>query len=311
MVQNPIVLIGGPTAGGKSGLALRLAEATGGEIVNADALQLYGDLRILSARPSPADEARAPHHLFGMVDGADGWSVGRWLEAATAALAAIAARDRPAIMVGGTGLYFRALTEGLADIPPVPKPVRLMAQERFDSAGEAAFRDDLRVRDPAAEARIATGDRQRLVRAFEVHEATGRALSDWQAATSPLLGRDAWRAVLLEPPRAELYARCEQRFAAMVSAGAVEEVRALLARKLDPELPVMKAVGVRELGRCLAGELSLPDAVALAQQETRRYAKRQMTWSRRQTADWPRVEAIDPEAQWRQFLSLQPALTLS
>ena len=307
---SPIYLIGGPTAGGKSSLALRFAEAIGGEIVNADALQVYGDLRILSARPTPADEARAPHHLFGMVDGADGWSVGRWLEAATACLDGIAARGRPAVVVGGTGLYFKALTEGLADIPQVPKPVRLEAQDRYDRLGETAFREELRAHDPAAAVRIAPGDRQRLVRAFEVQLSTGRALSDWQASTSPLLAPDAWRAVVLAPPRAELYARCDARFAAMVAAGALEEVRALAGRGLDSELPVMKAVGVRELTRHLAGELELGEVIALAQQETRRYAKRQMTWLRRQTADWPVIEADDAETQWRQFLALQPALTL-
>ena len=307
---SPIFLIGGPTAGGKSGLALRLAETTGAEIVNTDALQLYRDLRILSARPAPEDEARAPHHLFGTVDGAEGWTVGRWLAAATACLDAIAARGRPAVVVGGTGLYFKALTEGLADIPQVPRSVRLETQARYDSLGEAAFRQELGERDPAAAARIAAGDRQRLVRAFEVHLSTGRALSDWQASTSPRLRADAWRAVILAPPRADLYARCDARFATMVAAGALEEVRALTARDLDPELPVLKAVGVRELTRHLAGEFALADAIALAQRETRRYAKRQMTWFRRQTPDWPVVEADDAETQWRQFLALQPALTL-
>ena len=164
--------------------------------------------------------------------------------------------------------------------------------------------------EPGAAVRIAPGDRQRLVRAFEVQLSTGRALSDWQASTSPLLAPDAWRAVVLAPPRAELYARCDARFAAMVAAGALTEVRALAGRGLDSELPVMKAVGVRELTRHLAGELELGEAIALAQQETRRYAKRQMTWLRRQTADWPVIEADDAETQWRQFLALQPALTL-
>ena len=305
-----LFLLAGPTASGKTTLALRLAEEIGGEIVNADALQVYRDLRILSARPTPEEEARAPHHLFGVADAAEGWSVGRWLTAAEPILGEIAARGRPAILVGGTGLYFRALTQGLAQLPAVPAEIRQETQARFDRLGEAAFREELRSRDPAAEARISAGDRQRLTRAFEVHQATGRALTDWQADTTPAFARD-FHAVALEPPRAELYARCDARFTGMIQAGAIEEVRALLARGLDPALPAMKAVGVRELGAFVRGELGRDEAVALAQQETRRYAKRQLTWLRNQTPDWPRIDLMDPEGQWGQFLALNPALTLS
>jgi len=287
----PIHLIAGPTASGKSALALRLAETLGGEIVNADASQVYRDLRILSARPSPEEEARVPHHLFGTVDAAEAFSTGKWLAAATAALDGIAARGRPAVVVGGTGLYFKALTEGLADVPTVPREVRRAAAEAFDAMGEAAFREALRTRDPAAAARISPGDRQRLTRAWEVFEATGRALSDWQAASAGALVPGSWRAVVLEPPRAELYARCDARVLAMVEAGALDEVRALIARKLDPALPAMKAVGVRELGAHLRGELTLEAAIAAAQRETRRYAKRQLTWLRNQTPEWERVGA--------------------
>jgi tRNA dimethylallyltransferase len=304
------ILIAGPTASGKTALALRLAAELGGEIVNADALQLYRDLAILSARPGPQDEARAPHHLFGVADAADGWSVGRWLAAAEPVLEAIAARGRTAIVVGGTGLYFRALTEGLAPTPAVPAAVRQQALLAFARLGEAGFRAELRQRDPAAEARIAPGDRQRLARAFEVFAATGRSLSDWQADAAPAIARD-YAAVVLEPPRAALYARCDERFRAMVAAGALDEVRALMTRGLDPALPAMKAVGVRELGAHLNGEASLAEAIALGQQQTRRYAKRQMTWLRNQTPDWPRIAELDPEAQWRRFIALSPALTLS
>ena len=285
------LLIAGPTASGKSALALRLAEELGGEIVCADALQVYGDLRILSARPAPEDEARIPHHLYGVVDANEAWSVGKWLRAVGAKLKDIAGRDRPAIVVGGTGLYFRALTQGLAAIPQVPEAIRRRTGESYDRLGEIQFRKSLREGDPAAEARIAPGDRQRLVRAFEVREATGRPLSDWQAATTPPLAPDAWRARVLEPPREALYARCDARVEAMIDAGVLEEVRALLGRGLDPVLPAMKAVGLRELARHVRGELSLGDAVALAQQETRRYAKRQLTWFRNQTPDWPRSPA--------------------
>ena len=291
--MTQLLLVAGPTASGKSALALRLATELGGEIVNADALQLYRDLAILSARPAPEDEALAPHHLFGVADAADGWSVGRWLAAAGPVLEAIAGRGRSAIVVGGTGLYFRALTEGLAPLPAVAPAIRQESQARFDELGEAAFREDLRHRDPAAETRIAPGDRQRLARAFEVHAATGRALSDWQADAAPPLVTD-YRAVVLEPPRAELYGRCDKRFSAMVAAGALDEVQTLLARELDPALPAMKAVGVRELGGHLKGDIGLDEAVALAQQQTRRYAKRQLTWFRNQTPDWPRID----EALW-------------
>jgi tRNA dimethylallyltransferase len=286
-----VLLIAGPTASGKSALAMQLAAETGGEIVNADALQLYRDLRILSARPSPEDEARAPHHLFGVVDAAEGWSVGKWLRAAKVVLDEIAARGRPAIVVGGTGLYFRALTQGLADMPVIPEAVRRAAQEAFDQLGEEAFRAELHGRDPVAAERIAPGDRQRLVRAFEVHEATGRALSDLQHGTNPVLAPGTWRAMVIEPPREDLYTRCDARLTAMVDAGALDEVRALLVRDLDPALPAMKAVGLRELARHIRGELDLAEAIALAQQETRRYAKRQLTWFRNQTPGWPRASA--------------------
>ena len=286
----PVLLIAGPTASGKSALALRLAERLGGEIVNADALQLYADLRLLTARPTPEEEAIAPHHLFGVSDGADGWSVGRWLDAALPVLQAIAARGRPAIVVGGTGLYFRALTRGLAEIPAVPAEARRAAAEAYDRLGEDVFRAALAERDPAAAARIAPGDRQRLLRAFEVAEATGKALTDWQADTTAPLAPDQWRAVVLEPGRETLYARCDARLEAMVAHGALEEVRALMALGLDPLAPIMKAVGVRELAAHLTGELTLAEALALAQQETRRYAKRQLTWFRNQTPDWQRLK---------------------
>ena len=304
-----LFLIAGPTASGKTALALRLAQAVGGEIVNADALQVYRDLRILSARPSPVEEALVPHHLFGVADASEAWSVGRWLAAAEPVLNDIAVRGKAAVLVGGTGLYFRALTEGLAQLPAVPAEVRREVGERFDQIGEAAFRSELGAVDPAAEARISPGDRQRLARALEVHAATGRALSDWQSDAAPALARD-FRAVALEPPREELYVRCDARFAAMVQAGALDEARALLDRGLDPALPAMKAVGVRELGGHLSGELDLAEAVALAQQQTRRYAKRQLTWLRNQTPDWPRIDVTDADGQWRQFLALNPALTL-
>lgn len=299
-----IWLIGGPTASGKSALALRLAQALDAEIVGADALQIYRGLRILAAGPTPEEEALVPHHLYGVADAGETWSVGRWLRAAQDALAEIIARGRDAVVVGGTGLYFRALTHGLADIPAVPDEVRQASAAAYEQQGEASFRDELRRRDPAAEARISPGDRQRLLRAWEVHAATGRSLSDFQAQTRPALEPGSWRAVALEPPRDALYARCDLRLGAMVEAGALDEVRALMDRRLDPELPAMKAVGVREFSAHLAGELSLEQALELARRETRRYAKRQSTWLRNQTPDWPRVRSLEAESQWRELVEI-------
>ena len=308
-MEPRIWLIAGPTASGKSALALRLAQEIGAEIVNGDALQLYADLRLLTARPSVEEEAQAPHHLFGTVDAADGWSVGRWQRAATSVLGDIAERGRPAVVVGGTGLYFRALTHGLADVPQTPAEVRRASAADFDALGEAAFRDRLAQVDPAAEARISPADRQRLSRAWEVYAATGTSLSDWQARTDPALEPGSWSALALEPPRQALYDRCDARLTTMIDQGALDEVAALAARKLDPDLPAMKAVGYRELAAYLRGETSLAEGLDAAQRETRRYAKRQSTWLRGQMADWPRIDAVDHESQWRQFLALSPALT--
>lgn len=304
-----IWLIAGPTASGKSALGQALARATGGEIVNADSMQLYAGLSVITAGPTADELAAAPHHLFGTVDPADGWSVGRWLRAASDVVADIGARGRDAIVVGGTGLYFSALTKGLAEIPAIPAEVRHAAAAAFEAMGEDAFRSRLAAVDPAATTRIEAGDRQRLTRAWEVHAATGVSLSDHQAKASGALPAGSWFAVALEPPREALYARCDARLEAMIGAGALDEVRALVARDLDPALPAMKAVGVRELAAHLRGETDLPTALAAAQQETRRYAKRQMTWMRGQMGDWPRITASDPRDQWRQFLALHPTLT--
>lgn len=282
-------MIAGPTASGKSAFALSLAERTGGEIVNADSMQIYAGLRVLTAAPSPAEEARAGHHLFGVADASQGWSVGRWQAAAIEVLRDIAARGRRAIVVGGTGLYFRALTHGLADVPPVPESQREISGLLYAAQGEAEFRALLRPLDPAAEARIESGDRQRLVRAHAVATATGRSLSDWQADTRPVLATGEWSGVVLDPSRTALYDRCDARLALMVQQGALDEVAAMESRNLDPALPALKAVGYRELAAHLRGETSLDEALAAARQETRRYAKRQLTWFRNQTPDWARI----------------------
>jgi len=284
-----VVLIGGATASGKSAMALEMARIHGGEIVNADSMQIYADLRILTARPTPRDEAEAPHHLFGVSDGADIWSVGRWLRAARAVLAEIAGRGRPAIVVGGTGLYLRALTHGLADIPAIPAEIRVKTEARFDELGENLFRAELGRVDARAAARIAAGDRQRLTRALEVHAATGKTLSDWQqeAPLPPMEG--AWRGIVIEPPREQLYRRCDARLTAMVEAGALEEVRRLMVREVPPESPILKAMGVAPFAAHLRGDLALADALARARADTRHYAKRQLTWFRHQTPDWERM----------------------
>lgn len=282
-----ITLIAGPTASGKSRLALDMARENGAVIVNADSQQLYADLRVLTARPSVEEEAQAEHRLYGVADAAEAWSVGRWSRAALALLGEL--DGRPAVLVGGTGLYFTALTKGLAEIPAVPDAVRDAVQARYDAEGEAMIRRALTQIDPAAETRIESGDRQRLVRALSVAEATGRALSDWTADTRPLLPPASWEGLVIEPERDRLYAACDARADLMLEGGALDEVRALTARGLSPDLPAMKAVGVRELAAHLAGELTLDQAAGALKQATRNYAKRQLTWFRNQTPGWRRL----------------------
>jgi len=284
-----ITLIAGPTASGKSKLALRLAAESGAMILNADSQQLYADLRVLSARPSVEEEAQAEHRLYGVADAADAWSVGRWTRAILPLLAELRAEGRPALIVGGTGLYFTSLTKGLADIPEIPLAAREEAGALYDTEGEDAFRLRLTAFDPPAAAAIAPGDRQRLTRAWAVARATDRSLSDWQASTKPLLEPRTYERIVVEPERAALYANCDARVAVMVEQGALDEVKALSARGLDPVLPAMKAVGVREFASHLAGEVSLDTAIDQVRQATRNYAKRQLTWFRNQTPDWPRA----------------------
>jgi tRNA dimethylallyltransferase len=284
-----VLLFAGPTASGKSRLALARARETGAVIVNADSQQLYADLRLLSARPTPEDEAQAEHRLYGVADAADAWSVGRWARAVTPLLAELAAEGRPALIVGGTGLYFTALTRGIADIPEVPVAAREAADEAYDFLGEVAFRARLAERDPAAAAAIAPGDRQRLGRALAVAETTGRSLSDWQSETRPLLAPGTYDRLVVEPEREALYAACDRRVGDMVRDGALDEVRALMRRRLDPELPAMKAVGVRDFAAHLKGKITLEAAMDSVRQATRNYAKRQLTWFRNQTPDWPRA----------------------
>lgn len=288
------IFIAGPTASGKSAAALALAEKTGGEIVNADAMQVYRDLRLLTARPTEADEARAPHHLYGVLDGAELFSAGRWARAAADVIADIHQRGRAAIVAGGTGLYFRALEEGLSPIPETPPEIRAIAAARRAALGPEAFHAEVAARD-AAMAHLPAGDAQRLIRAWEVFEATGRPLSYFQSLPRQPLIEKAVEKIVIAPPRAVLYAHCDTRAAAMIGAGAIEEVRAMLARDFDASLPVMKALGVPEITAMLHGKKDRDETLAALQQNTRRFAKRQMTWFRNQACDWPCVETA-PEA---------------
>lgn len=300
----PVVVVAGPTASGKSELALGLAERLGGVVINADSMQLYRELRILTARPGPDDEARAPHRLYGVVPAAEACSAARWREMAVAEIEAARAAGRVPLVVGGTGLYFRALIEGLAPVPDVPDSVRREARALHARLGGARFHALLSRRDPAMAARLGPGDSQRLVRAYEVLEATGTSLAEWQSLppAGPGIERPVVK-IVLTPPRDRLYARCDARFLAMVAAGAVTEVAALAALGLDPELPAMKALGVRELRRHLDGELDLEAAVLRAQTATRRYAKRQLTWFRHQMAEAAVIAATDPEARLDEALA--------
>ncbi len=287
MRQSDVILIAGPTASGKSALALALAEKLCGTIVNADSMQVYRDLRVITARPTPAEEARMPHRLYGHIDAAENYSVGRWCRDVGVALDEIAAQKRAAILVGGTGLYFKALTSGLAAVPPIPAEIRGQVRGRMRSEGAAALHAELMQRDSVTAQRLMVNDRSRISRALEVVLATGRSLTDWHREGMPALV-DPNRAakVFLTCERKELVARIETRFAAMLKAGALDEVRALAARKLDPLLPAMKAHGVPWLIRHLRGEISLDEAAAGAIIDTRRYAKRQLTWFRNQMPDW-------------------------
>ena len=298
VVDKRALLIAGPTASGKSALARRLAEeadALGRKawIVNADSMQVYDALRLLTARPKPEDEAEVPHRLYGHVPAHVRYSVAAWLRDLAPALAQADAADVMPIIVGGTGLYFKALTEGLAPTPPVRPAIRAKWLQVLREEGPAALHARLGERDPLAAAAIRAGDSQRIVRALEVLDATGSSLAEWHRTGSapPLLPTASAAALVIEPDRAELYRRIEGRFDSMVAGGALDEVRALLRRDLHPDLPVMKAIGVRQFARHLRGECTLEEAVGNAKMETRRYAKRQSTWFRNQMPEWTRIPA--------------------
>jgi tRNA dimethylallyltransferase len=293
------LLIAGPTASGKSAAALALAQAFSATIVNADSMQVYRDLKILTARPTPDEEARAPHRLFGAIDGAVNFSAGRWAIAAGEILAEIG--EQSVIFVGGTGLYFRALIEGLSDIPPVPEAVRAEVRSKAESRAAAELHDELAARDPETAARLNPSDRQRILRALEVLDATGRPLVSFLGArTAPALTAGEWMGLYLAPDRAELGRRIDARFDAMLTRGALDEVATLMQPRLDPALPVMRAHGVPHLIGHLEGRLSLDEAASRSKLDTRHYAKRQFTWARHQLTNFRWVapeEAVDEGAK--------------
>ena len=304
--MSTVILIAGPTASGKSALALALAAKLRGVIVNADSMQVYRDLRIITARPSPDEEKRVPHRLYGHVDAAENYSVGRWFGEAAAALTDALGQGQPAIVTGGTGLYFSTLTRGIAAVPPIAAEIRREVRGRLAAEGVAALHAELTRRDPTTAARLKPGDRARITRALEVVLATGRSLTEWHEDNTPARVDLAGAVkVFLMPNRDELGLRIDARFQAMMAAGALEEVRALAARNLDPNLPAMKAHGVPWLIRHLEGEIAMAEAVAQAKRDTRRYTKRQATWFRNQLPqfEWaePQHAATVVEAQLRRI----------
>ena len=303
--KPPLVLIAGPTASGKSALALALAQQIGGVIVNADSAQIYRDLPVLSAAPKAEERSAGEHRLYRVQDGALPCSAADWAAMARREIAAIHARGGTPILVGGTGLYLRTLLDGIAPVPAIDAAVRARVRE----APVEDNRAKLEALDPAGAARLNARDSARINRALEVILSTGRTLGEWHSEREDGIGADVGlRPLILLPPRKWLYARCDERFARMIDQGAVAEVEALLARKLNPNLPVMRGIGVREIAQYLGGEISLDDAVAAGRQATRRYAKRQYTWFAHQPpADWPRFrEALDLDRLGEALALLQP-----
>ncbi|HZS64060.1 MAG TPA: tRNA (adenosine(37)-N6)-dimethylallyltransferase MiaA [Xanthobacteraceae bacterium] len=287
MSRPEAILIAGPTASGKSALALKLAQRIGGVVINADSMQVYRDLRIITARPTEQEEASVPHRLYGHVDAAENYSVGRWCVEARAAIGDAQKSGAVPILVGGTGLYFKVLTQGLAAVPPIPADIRAAVRDRLKREGVASLRAELCARDPAMAERLMPADRARITRALEVATATGRSLSDWhREGLPPFIDAHHAVKVFLAVERAELYRRIDTRFDLMLATGALEEVKELAARGLDPSLPAMKAHGVPWLIRHLWGEIGLEQAAEMAKRDTRRYTKRQATWFRHQLPDW-------------------------
>ncbi len=297
MSNHRAILIAGPTACGKSAVALALCERLGGVIINADSMQVYSELRILSARPSEEDEARAPHALYGFVSAAHAYSVGRWLEDVKAAITEAERQGRIPIITGGTGLYFKALLEGLSPIPDIPPHIRDHWRGQISSHSAEELHKILSERDPEMASRLFSSDPQRIIRALEVLDATGRSLSHWQSEPGkPVLTQQQTGRIFVSPPREALYARIDARFDAMLEMGALEEVDALAKLDLDPNLPVMRALGVMPLIQMLSGKISRDEAATRTKTDTRRYAKRQMTWAKSNMITWKSIFVKDSES---------------
>ncbi len=291
------ILIAGPTASGKSSAALKLAAACNGAIVNADSMQVYRELRILSARPSAEEEASVPHYLYGTVPASCAFSTGMWVEEVIKVLETVWGQDRIPIIVGGTGLYFYALEHGLSPVPDIPQDIRNKWREKLAGDGVAAVYEALKVNDDIMAGKLNPTDSQRIVRALEVKEATGISLSEWHRrdTSEPVLSGDDILRVVIAPERPEIYRRCDQRLDWMIENGGLDEVRELLALKLDPQLPVMKALGVPQLGQYLRQEMSLDEARTRVKTDTRRYAKRQLTWIKRNMIAWNHINEQQSE----------------
>jgi tRNA dimethylallyltransferase len=294
MSQAPAVptaiLIAGPTASGKSALALKLAHERNGVIINADSMQVYADLSLLTAKPSVDALSQAPHAMYGFIAATDAYSVGRWLVDAAQAISTVRQHDQTPIIVGGTGLYFLALLEGLSPVPEILTDIRRHWREAASTRGAGELHRQLASRDPETAARLAPADTQRITRALEVMDSTGRSLSDWQRQPGiPVLDAASTERFVVSPPRDVLHARANQRFDVMMAAGALEEVAQLAVRNLSSELPIMRALGVRPLLDLLAGKLDRETAIEQAKAETRQYQKRQVTWSRRQMSTWKHI----------------------
>lgn len=288
--QHTVEIITGPTCSGKSAYALALAQKNHGVIINADAMQTYRDLPILTAQPTPQEQAQVPHRLYGVLDGAELGTAARWAGLAAAEIRKVWEAGQTPLLVGGTGMYLKLLMEGIAEVPAIPPAMRAGLRERMAQEGSTVFHAWFSSRDPVMAARLKPGDTQRLLRAAEVFEATGRSLAEWQATpVAPLLPEAAYRLTVIQRERKKLYARIDQRFLHMVEHGALEEVEHLRSRGLSPELPVMRSHGVPELIAYQEGRMAREEAIAKGQQNTRHYAKRQMTWMRHQ---FPQAEII-------------------
>jgi len=295
--KQKAILIAGPTASGKSALALALAERLSGVVINADSMQVYRELRLLTARPTVEYEARAPHALYGFVSGAEAYSAGRYAADAARAIEEARSAGRRPIIVGGTGLYFTALLEGLSPVPQVPPEVRAYWRAQAAVRPAPELHALLARRDPEMAARLMPTDRQRVVRALEVLESTGRSLAAWQRVPgTPVLDESRTIRLLVMQDRAAQGAAIEARFDAMMVAGALDEVRALLALRLSDELPVMRALGVAPLAAHLRGAMPLEDAATAAKAETRQYAKRQATWMRRNMIAWRSLQSEEMQS---------------